>query len=74
MLNACVLLKVMPTKANTILGAVRRMIGIRKAYLAYGRFDIVIFAEVEDYRKLRELTTQINEIEGIRSTETLPEA
>jgi uncharacterized protein with GYD domain len=74
MLNACVLLKVVPTKAVAILTAVRKTVGVRKAYSCYGRFDLVIFAEVEDYKQLRELTTQINSLEGIRSTETLPEA
>ena len=74
MLNACILLKVIPTRVVPILGSVRKMFGVRKAYITYGRFDIVLFADVEDYKKLRELTTQINNLEGIRSTETLPEA
>ena len=74
MLNACVLLKVMPTKANMILDTARKVTGVRKAYFTYGRFDIAIFVEVEDYKKLREVTTQINDVEGVRSTETLPEA
>jgi DNA-binding Lrp family transcriptional regulator len=74
MLDACILLKVVPTKANTILNTVRKVSGVRKAYFTYGRFDLVVFVEAEDYKKLREITTQINSIEGIRSTETLPEA
>ena len=74
MLNACVLLKVVPTKANTILDSVRKVADVRKAYFTYGRFDIAIFVGVEDYKKLREITTKINDIEGVRSTETLPEA
>ena len=74
MLNACVLLKVVPTKAKVILGEVREVACVRKAYFTYGRFDIAIFVEVEDYKKLREITTQINGLEGVRSTETLPEA
>jgi len=74
MLNACVLLKVVPTKAKKILDSVRKVVSVRKAYFTYGRFDIAIFVEVEDYKKLREITTQINSIEGVRSTETLPEA
>jgi DNA-binding Lrp family transcriptional regulator len=74
MLDACVLLKVVPTKAYTILDTVRKVTGVRKAYSTYGRFDLVVFVEVEDYKKLREITTRINGIEGIRSTETLPEA
>jgi DNA-binding Lrp family transcriptional regulator len=74
MLNACILLKVVPTKASLILDTVRKIAGVRKAYFTYGRFDLAVFVEVEDYKKLREITTQINGVEGIRSTETLPEA
>ena len=74
MLDACVLLKVVPTRANVILPAVRKVSGVRKAYFTYGRFDLAVFVEAEDYKKLREITTHINSIEGIRSTETLPEA
>jgi uncharacterized protein with GYD domain len=74
MLNACILLKVVPTKADMILDTVRKIAEARKAYFTYGRFDLAVFVEVEDYKKLREVTTQINGVEGIRSTETLPEA
>jgi DNA-binding Lrp family transcriptional regulator len=74
MLNACILLKIVPIKTHEILDQVRDIIGVRKAYPTYGRFDLVIFVEVEDYRELRKVTTKINSIEGIRSTETLPEA
>lgn len=74
MLNACVLLKVAPPKANDILEAVLKVNGVKKAYFAYGRFDIVIFLEAEDYKLLRRKTGQINSIEGVRSTETLVEA
>jgi uncharacterized protein with GYD domain len=73
-LDACILLKVVPTKADMILDTIRKVTGVRKAYFTYGRFDLAVFVEVEDYKKLREITTQINGIEGIRSTETLPEA
>jgi uncharacterized protein with GYD domain len=74
MLDACILLKVVPTKADMILDTIRKVTGVRKAYFTYGRFDLAVFVEVEDYKKLREITTQINGIEGIRSTETLPRA
>ena len=74
MLNACILLKVVPTRALKILEQIRNLSGVRKVYPTYGRFDIAIFLEVEDYKDLRKITTSINSIEGIRSTETLPEA
>ena len=74
MLNACVLLKVVPTKASAILNTLNAIDGVRKAYFTYGRFDIAIFVETEDYKELRRITSQINEIDGLRSTETLAEA
>ena len=74
MLNACILLKVVPVKSDLILDAVSKIKCVRKAYDTFGRFDIVIFVEVEDYEELREITTDINGLEGVRSTETLPEA
>ena len=57
MLNACILLKVVPIKAHSILSAVKDIGGVRKAYYAHGRFDIVIFVEVSDYKELRAVTT-----------------
>ena len=74
MLNACILLKIVPTHAIRVIEAVKEVAGVCKAYLAYGVFDLVVFVEVENYKQLREITTEINAIEGIKSTETLPEA
>ena len=74
MLNACILLKIVPIKAHEILDQAKAIVGVRKLYPTYGRFDIAVFVEVEDYRELRKVTTKINGIKGIRSTETLPEA
>lgn len=73
-MNACILLKVVPIKAYSILSAVKNIEAVRKAYFTHGRFDIAIFIDIADYKELREVTTKINCIEGIRSTETLPEA
>jgi DNA-binding Lrp family transcriptional regulator len=74
MLNACILLKVVPTKSDAILEKLSKIEYVRKAYDTYGRFDITIFIEGKNYQELREFTTEINSIEGIRSSETLPEA
>jgi len=73
LLNACVLLKVVPTKADSILETLKSFKEVRKAYFTYGRFDIAVFLEVEGYKDLREITGRINEIPGVRSTETLAE-
>jgi uncharacterized protein with GYD domain len=47
---------------------------VKKAYFTYGRFDVAVFVEVDNYKELRELTSQINDVAGVRSTETLAEA
>jgi len=72
-MDACVLIKVVPTKADSILETIKTIKEVRKAYFTYGRFDIVAFLEVEGYKDLREITERINEIPGVRSTETLAE-
>jgi DNA-binding Lrp family transcriptional regulator len=74
LLNACVLLKVVPTKADAILSSIKAIKEVRKAYFTYGRFDIAVFIEVKDYKELRKVTSLINAISGVRSTETLAEA
>ncbi len=74
MLNAVILLKVVPTKSDLILDKVLQMDFVRKAYDTYGRFDITVFVEVEDYQMMVEVTNEINGLEGVRSTETLLEA
>lgn len=74
MLNACILLKVVPIKANTILSTIKKIKAVRKAYFTHGRFDMAVFVDVIDYKELRTVTSKINSIQGVRSTETLPEA
>ena len=74
MVQGCILVKTVPTKVETILNEVRKMKEVEKAYIAFGRWDIVAFISVEDYRILKTLTSNINAIEGVRSTETLVES
>ncbi len=74
MLNACVLIKTTPLQTESVLQKTLRLRGVRKAFVVYGRFDMIAFAETDDYPEIRKLTGTINAIEGVRSTETLVEA
>ena len=74
MLNACVMIKAVPTRLDAILEAVKKMKEVKKAYLAYGRFDVVAFVELEGYHDVMAFSTRINALDGVRSTETLVEA
>lgn len=72
--HACILVKTTPVHTGPVLLEVRKIKGVRKAFVAYGRFDLVVFAEVAHYEDMRKISAAINKLEGVRSTETLPEA
>ncbi len=74
MLEACVLLKTVPTKAESVLAELKKMEGVKKAYLTYGRFDVAACLIVKDYPALRRATIVVNSWDGVRSSETLAEA
>ncbi|MGQ9542924.1 MAG: Lrp/AsnC ligand binding domain-containing protein [Candidatus Bathyarchaeia archaeon] len=71
MLSACVLIKTIPTRIEETLVEVKKFKQVRKAYMVYGRWDIVAFMEVSEYKELKDITSEINNIKGVRSTETL---
>jgi uncharacterized protein with GYD domain len=49
------------------------MTGVGKAYAAYGRWDIVAFIDAPT-EEIGKISAKINLIDGVRSTETLPQA
>jgi len=73
-LNACILIKTTPLHTGEVLQKIRSMKEVRKAFVAYGRYDLVVFASSSDYSDVRSLTSAINNLDGVRSTETLVEA
>ncbi|WP_455364413.1 Lrp/AsnC ligand binding domain-containing protein [[Eubacterium] cellulosolvens] len=72
--NACILIKTVPTKLDNTLKRVNQFEGVTKAYVVFGRWDIVSFFEVGDYHQIQSITSKINSIEDVRSTETLLES
>jgi len=73
MSNACILIKTTTTAVEKILQHVREIRGVRKAYIAYGRWDIVAFVTART-EEIGKLSASVNSIEGVRTSETLPEA
>jgi len=73
-LNACILIKTMPLHTNTVFEKTRNLKGVRKVFVAYGRYDLVAFVEASGYPEIRRLTGEMNSETGVRSTETLVEA
>jgi uncharacterized protein with GYD domain len=73
-LRACILVKTTPLQTDDVVRKARSTKGVKKAFVAFGRFDLVAFAEGADYEEIRKLTWDLNGLSGVRSTETLVEA
>ena len=73
MTKACILIKAVPTATEKILEKLVKMTAVRKAFVAYGRWDIAAFIDASQ-QEIDKLSASINLMDGVRSTETLPEA
>ncbi|MGA2199766.1 MAG: Lrp/AsnC ligand binding domain-containing protein [Nitrososphaerales archaeon] len=73
-LSACILIKTVPLQTESVLEKTKSLKGVRKAFVAYGRYDMVAFVEASGYPEIRKLTGEINSARGVRSTETLVQA
>jgi len=74
LLHGVVLLKAPAGVQEKILGESRKIKGVIDAFSVFGRYDAVVLIEAESFDELRKIAKQVNAIEGIKSTETLPEA
>ena len=73
MFRALVLVKSSYASSLLIATEAKKIDGVKDAYPVFGRYDVVIFIEGEDYKEAKAVATKIAAIEGVRSTETLPE-
>lgn len=74
MIQACMLIEALPGKVETVLSHIKKIESVRKAFMVFGRFDIVAFIEAPDYEAMRKLSLEVNAIEGVEQTETIVEA
>jgi anthranilate phosphoribosyltransferase len=73
-MQACILIRALPGKGRAVLDAVNRLPEVKSAYLVFGRYDVVAFAEAPTYEALSAVTTKVNAIPETKSTESLTEA
>ncbi len=74
MVDACILIKVVPVRLNRVLEELKKLKGVVKVYPTYGRFDVVCIVEGSTNEDIAEISAVINRLEGVRSSETLIEA
>ncbi len=72
MTKACVLLKVRPGRERTVSEQAAKVAGVRFAFVTLGRFDVAAAAEARDYAGLEKLVDDLNRIEAVVASETLP--
>jgi len=73
MINGLMLIKATAKASPSIVKEAKGIKGVTDVYMVFGRFDVVIFLEAEDFLKLKDLAKKISSLQGIKSTETLPQ-
>ena len=73
MAKACILIKTVPTAVDRILEKLRKTAAVKKAYVVYGRWDIAAFIDAPA-DEIGKISGTINSMDGVRASETLPEA
>jgi DNA-binding Lrp family transcriptional regulator len=66
-----ILVKIGAARPIEVLEEIRKIRGVMEAYPVFGRFDLAVFIEGEDYYKLKDVAADVAGVKGIKSTETL---
>jgi len=74
MISACVLVCCEAEKYSDVAKKVKNIKGVVRAFSAAGRWDVIAEIEAPDMKALTNTALKINEMPGIRATETLVEA
>jgi len=73
MFRGLVLVKSSYGGALLIAQDAKKISGVKDAYPVFGRYDVVVFIEGSDYQGMKAVAARVAQLEGVRSTETLPE-
>ncbi len=74
MVMELVLIRAPARLQSDIVDRAKKMKGIVDAYPVFGRFDIAVLIKGRDFKEIASVAAKVAGIEGIRTTETLPEA
>lgn len=73
MVSACVLVCCNPGRFNEVAGTIRNISGVKRAFGAIGRWDVIFEVEASDLKTLRDVVMNVHDLPGVRVTETLVE-
>lgn len=72
-MRACILIRTKPGTTEDVVRYTKKLEGVTHAFGTFGRFDCAVRAEVRHAAALGNLLDQVNRVEGVLATETLPE-
>ena len=70
MVRAIILVK---SPKKLIAARLQKINSVLKSFPVSGQFDAVVIIEIEDLSNIKEITNQIQEINGVERTETMVE-
>ncbi|RLF12971.1 MAG: Lrp/AsnC family transcriptional regulator [Thermoprotei archaeon] len=73
MINACVLVRTESGKSDDVAAKIKQIKEAKLVFPTFGRYDVVVDLEVEDYRALGQIVQRISRLSGVVFTETLLE-
>lgn len=73
MVNACILMRTERGRSDDVVAKVKQLEGVKVAFPTFGRYDVVVDVEVDDFKSLGQLVQKISRLSGVVFTETLVE-
>jgi uncharacterized protein with GYD domain len=70
-MKACILVKTSSGKHKDVSMKINGMKGVKTVFPTFGRTDVVVNAQVNDFKELASLLSRISRISGVLATETL---
>jgi len=71
MVLGCVLVCCETGKSKEVVGKMKKVKGIKKAFSVHGRWDIVAEIEASDIKAFGEVVLKFHGLPGVKATETL---
>jgi len=73
MANGLMLVRIAAKETPAFVEEAKRIEGVVDAYPVFGRFDVTVFLEGNDFSAVKGVAAKVAKLRGIKSTETLME-
>jgi len=71
MLSALLLMITERGHAESVLGALKKLDGVREAYMTHGVYDVIAKTKADTMDKLEEISRHVQKLDSVRSIQTM---